>query len=153
MIGARWRRPRLLVPSELEECGFGVIDWRALPSPVAIELLRAADRIARDGHAVAFTGRPYRTGPELTVDRRPTMVRYLNGQLAPEATPETASQLLIAALDGLVSRARHIAVVSGQPELSQQDADQAVSGWQATLGPGGERPTVDIYGHDWTLHS
>ena len=153
MIGARWRRPRLLVPSELEECGFGVIDWRALPSPVAIELLRAADRIARDGHAVAFTGRPYRTGPELTVDRRPTMVRYLNGQPAPEATPETASQLLITALDGLVSSARHIAVVSGQPELSQQDADQAVSGWQATLGLGGERPTVDIYGHDWTLHS
>ena len=81
------------------------------------------------------------------------MVRYLNGQPAPEATPETASQLLIAALDGLVSSARHIAVVSGQPELSQQDADQAVSVWQATLGLGGERPTVDIYGHDWTLHS
>ena len=127
MIGARWRRPRLLVPSELEECGFGVIDWRALPSPVAIELLRAADRIARDGHAVAFTGRPYRTGPELTVDRRPTVVRYLSGQPAPEATPETASQLLIAALDGLVSSARHIAVVSGQPELSKQDAAQAVT--------------------------
>jgi hypothetical protein len=153
MIGARWRRPRLLVPSELEECGFGVIDWRALPSPVAIELLRAADRIARDGHAVAFTGRPYRTGPELTVDRRPTMVRYLSSQPAPQATPETASQVLIAALDGLASSARHIAVVSGQPELTQQDAAQAISSLQATLRPGGERPSIDVYGHDWTLHS
>jgi hypothetical protein len=153
MIGARWRRPRLLVPSGLEECGFGVIDWRALPSPVAIELLRAADRIARDGHAVAFTGRPYRTGPELTVDRRPTMVRYLSSQPAPQATPESASQVLIAALEGLVGSAGHIAVVSGQPELTQQDAAQAISSWQATLRPAGERPSIDVYGHDWTLHS
>ena len=138
---------------ELEECGFGVIDWRALPSPVAVELLRAADRIARDGHTVAFTGRPYRTGPELTVDRRLTVVRYLSGQPSPAATPETASQLLIAALDSLVSRARPIAVVSGQPELSKQDAAQAITTWQATLRPGGESFSVDIYGHDWTLHA
>ena len=153
MIRAGWRRPRLLVPRELEECGFGVIDWRALPSLVAIELLRAADRIARDGHAVAFTGRPYRTGPELTVDRRPTVVRYLSGQPSPAPTLETASQLLITTLNGLASSACHIAVVSGQPELSQQDAAEAVSSWQATLRPGGERPSVDIYGHDWILHS
>jgi hypothetical protein len=148
-----WWRPRLVVPHELEECGFGVIDWRAVPSPVTVELLRAADRIARDGHAVAFTGRPYRTGPELTVDRRPTTVRYLSGQPGPATTPETASQVLITTLDGLVSSGRRIAVVSGQPELSQQDADQAVSRWQATLLPGGEPSSVDIYGRDWTLHS
>jgi len=153
LTGSARRRHRLVVPRELEECGFGVIDWRALPSPVAVELLRAADRIARDGHTVAFTGRRYPAGPELTVDGRLTVVRYLSGQPSPAATPETAGQLLIAALDGLVSRARPIAVVSGQPELSKQDAAQAVTRWQATQRPGGESFSVDIYGHDWTLHA
>ena len=153
LTGSARRRHRLVVPRELEECGFGVIDWRALPSPVAVELLRAADRIARDGHTVAFTVNPYPAGPELTVDGRLTVVRYLSGQPSPAATPETAGQLLIAALDGLVSRARPIAVVSGQPELSKQDAAQAVTRWQATQRPGGESFSVDIYGHDWTLHA
>ena len=99
-----------------------MIDWRALPSLVAVELLRAADRIARDGHTVAFTGRRCLAGSELTVDGRLTVVRYLSGQPSPGATPETASQLLITALDSLISRARPIAVVSGQPELSRPSA-------------------------------
>ena len=148
-------RSRLVVPGELEECGFGVIDWRALPSRVTVELLRAADRIARDGHAVAFTGRRYRAGPELRIDGRPTVTRHLSGQPGATATPDPAGELLIATLmdlAGPAGSARHIAVVSGQPEFSKQDAAEAVTRWQRSQRANGGRSSVDVYGHDWTLH-
>ena len=149
------RRSRLVVPGELEECGFGVIDWRALPSRVTVELLRAADRIARDGHAVAFTGHPYRAGPELSIDGRLTVTRHLSGQPGPAATQDVAGELLIATLTdlaGLAASAQHIAVVSGQPEFSKQDAAEAVTRWQRSQRSTGGRSSVDVYGHDWTLH-
>jgi len=122
-----------VVPGALEECGFGVIDWRALPRRVTVELLRAADRIARDDHAVAFTGRRYRAGPELRIDGRLTVTRHLSGQPGPTATADAAVELLIATLmdlAGPAGSARHIAVVSGQPEFSKQDAAEAVTRWQ-----------------------
>ena len=149
------RRPRLVVPGALEECGFGVIDWRALPRRVTVELLRAADRIARDGHAVAFTGHRYRAGPELSIDGRLTVTRHLSGQPGPAATPDPAGELLIATLTdlaGLPGGAQHIAVVSGQPEFSKQDAAEAVTRWQRSRRCTGGRGSVDVYGHDWTLH-
>ena len=146
------RHPRLVVPPELEECGFGLIDWRTVPGRVAVELLHAAGRIARDGHAVAFTGRPYRTGPELTVDGRLTQTRYLTGQPGPVTIPAAAEDLLIAALDDLAGSTCHIAVVSAQPELSHQHAVQALIRWQHTQPPGRSHHSLDIYGHDWTHH-
>ena len=148
-------RPRLVVPGALEECGFGVIDWRALPRRVTVELLRAADRIARDDHAVAFTGRRYRAGPELRIDGRLTVTRHLSGQPGPTATADAAVELLIATLmdlAGPAGSARHIAVVSGQPEFSKQDAAEAVTRWQRSQRSNGGRSSVDVYGHDWTLH-
>ena len=146
------RHPRLVVSPELEECGFGLIDWRALPGRVAVELLRAADRIARDGHAVAFTGRAYRTGPELTVDGRLTETRYLISKPGPVTTSEAVADLLIATLNDLAGSTHHVAVVSAQPELSQQQAIQALTRWQHTQPPGRRHRSLDIYGHGWTHH-
>ena len=65
----------LMVPGGLEECGWGLIDWRGLPGQVPIGLLRAADRIAREGHAVAFTGQEYQAGPELKIEGHLTVIR------------------------------------------------------------------------------
>ena len=114
--------------------------------------LRAADRIARDGHAVAFTGRAYRTGPELTVDGRLTETRYLISEPARSTTSGAVGDLLIATLNGLAGSTHHVAVVSVQPELSQQQAIQAVARWQHTQPPGRRHRRLDIYGHDWTHH-
>lgn len=144
------RHPRLVMPGEREEYGFGVLDWHAVPRRIAVELLHAADRIARDGHTVAFTGRRYRTGPELTVDSRPTTARYLRGHRDAAVTPPAG--LLVAALAGLDEPTGPVAVVCAWPELSEQDAGQVVARWQRGLPSGTSFGSVDIYGHDWTLH-
>jgi hypothetical protein len=144
------RRHRLVVPGGLEEYGFGVLDWRALPGQVAVELLHAASRIARDGHTVAFTGHRYQTGPELTVDGHLTVTRYLGSHRDSAVTPP--AELLAAALAGLDERTGHIAVVCTRPELSEQDAAQVVTRWQGALPSGTGNGSADIYGRDWTLH-
>jgi hypothetical protein len=144
------RRPRLVIPDGLEEHGFGVLDWRAVPRRVPVELLLAAARIARDGHTVAFTGHRYRTSPELTVDSRPTVTRNLSGHRNPVAAPP--AEMLAAVLVGLQESARHIAVVCGQPELNEPDAAEAVTHWRRALPPDTVPNSIDIYGYDWTLH-
>ena len=148
-------RSRLVVPGELEECGFGVIDWRALPSRVTVELLRAADRIARDGHAVAFTGRRYRAGPELSIDGRPTVTRHLSGQPGPTATPDPAGELLIATLTDLAGLpAAHSTSPSypGSRSSASRTPPKPSPDGSAPSAPNGGRSSVDVYGHDWTLH-
>ena len=144
-------RSCLVVPGGLEECGWGLIDWRALPGRVAIGLLRAADRIARDGHAVAFTGQEYQAGPELTIDGHLTVTRYLSDQPGPVASPGAARDLLAAALAGPGGGAR-IAVVCDQPELSEQDASQVITSLRRASGPA-RISGLDIYGHGWTVHA
>ena len=110
---------------------------------------------ATSAHAVAFTGHPYRAGPELSIDGRPTVTRHLSGQPGPTATADAAGEQLIATLTdlaGLAGSAQHIAVVSGQPEFSKQDAAEAVTRWQRSQRSNGGRSSIDVYGHDWTLH-
>lgn len=158
-----------MVPAELEECGWGLIDWRAVPDRMAAGLLRAAERIARDGHAVAFTGQEYETGPELTIDGHLTVTRYLSGQPGPAAMPGAAAdsggaatrdqaaggvrERLAAVVADAGRDGRRVAVVCDRPDLSQEDASRAIAGWrQASSGPdrtGG----VDIYGYGWTVHA
>lgn len=139
----------LVVPEGLEECGWGLIDWRALPGRVAIGLLRAADRIARDGHAVAFTGQEYQAGPELKVDGHLTVTRYLGGQAA---STVRARDLLAALLADPISGAARIAVVCDHPELSEHDASEVITSLRLTSGPG-RIGGLDIYGYDWTVHA
>jgi hypothetical protein len=157
-----------VIPEELEECGWGLIDWRAVPDHMAAGLLRAAERIARDGHAVAFTGREYETGPELTVDGHLTVTRYLSGQPGLEAMSGAAADPDWAATPGLgVSGARErlaavvadagrdgrrVAVVCDRPDLSQEDASRVIAGWRQVPGPAGSGG-VDIYGYGWTAHA
>lgn len=143
-------RPGLIVPAGLEECGWGLIDWRGLPGHVAIGLLRAADRIAREGHAVAFTGQEYQAGPELKIDGHLTVIRYLSGQPGAAVTPDAARDLLASALADARAAPR-IAVVCEQPDLSKQDASQVIAGLQHRPGPAGTGG-VDIYGYGWTVH-
>lgn len=148
--GPARRRTRLVVADGLEEYGFGVLDWRALPGQVAVELLHAAGRIARDGHSVAFTGYRYRSGPELTVDGRLTVTRYLSGQRNSNVAPP--AELLVTTLTSLSELVEHVAVVCAQPELNERDATEAVTRWQRTLPSGRTHASIDVYGHDWTVH-
>lgn len=150
--GARTCQSCLIVPGGLEECGWGLIDWRGLPGQVAIGLLRAADRIAREGHAVAFTGRGYQTGPELNVDGHLTVTRYLSGPPGPAATPGAARNLLADVVADARGGAARIALVCDQPELSEEDARQVITGLRHLSGPAATRG-VDIYGYGWTVHA
>jgi hypothetical protein len=146
------RLPGLVVPVGLEDCGWGLIDWRGLPDRVAVGLLRAADRIAREGHAVAFTGHEYQAGPELEVDGQLTVTRYLSGHPGWAPSPAAVRDLITAALTGAGGGATRVALVCHQPELSKEDAGQVIASLQRTGGParGGG---VDVYGYDWTLHA
>src|SRR5579875_1500537 len=144
------RRARLVVPDGLEECGWGLVDWTGLPRRVHGSLLRAALRIARDGHTVAFTGQEYLAGPELTIDGRPCLTRHLASRSGTPATKDSLTGLLAAVLTARRAGGLRLAVVCDQPELTKDDASQAVIAGQAAPGAGGFA-AVDIYGHDWTV--
>jgi hypothetical protein len=149
---AKNRGSSLLAPAQhLEELGWGLIDWRGLPPLVPVQLLRVADRIAREGHAVAFTGQEYQAGPELTVDGHLTVTRYLSRQPGPADTPGAARDLLAAVLADVTGGAARIAVVCDQPDLSEEDASQVITGLRHRPSPAGTAG-VDIYGYGWTVH-
>ncbi len=145
------RRSRLVVPDGPEECGWGLIDWTGLPRRVHGGLLRSALRIAREGHTVAFTGQEYLAGPELTIDGRPCRARHLASRFGTPATKDSLTGLLAAVLTARGARGLRLAVVCDQPELTKDDAGQAVIAGQAAPGAGGFA-AVDIYGYDWTVH-
>ncbi len=128
-----------------------MIDWRGLPRHVTAGLLRAAIRIARDGHTVAFTGQEYMAGPELTIDGHLTVTRHIDRQPGPPGAPGTPGELLAAVVADLIAGAAHIAIVYEQPGLSQDDARRTVTTRQPQLGAG-QSGAVDIYGYDWTVH-
>jgi hypothetical protein len=147
----------LAIPAErLEEYGWGMIDWRDLPSHVSIYLLRVADRVAREGHAVAFTGRDYPTGAEMKIDGRITTVRYLGSEHASLLiTPGVASStsvLLACLLADTRDNPARLVVVCDSPDIGERDARDAVTSLR-------ERPRLagiedlDIYGHGWAVHS